>query len=134
MKYLFVILSLFYFEQLCAQYNPDKVNKKALKWYQKSQDQAREDQFQEGIKSLKEAVKIDDGYEDAWLSMAGMYGELKNYPASVESYKKARSIDSVYFIDFNLSYSIDLAGLGEFRQALDAVNAFRTIPNLNHFS
>ena len=134
MKYLFAILSLFYIGQALAQYNPDKVNKKALKWYLKSQDQAREDQFAEGIKSLQEAVKIDAGYEDAWLSMAGMYGELKNYPASVQSYKKAKSIDSIYFIDFDLSYSINLAGLGEFQQALDAVNAFRTIPNLNQSS
>jgi outer membrane protein OmpA-like peptidoglycan-associated protein/tetratricopeptide (TPR) repeat protein len=134
MKYLFAILSLFYIGQAQAQYNPDRVNKKALKWYLKSQDQAREDQFAEGIKSLQEAVKIDDGYEDAWLSMAGMYGELKNYAASVQSYKKAKSIDSIYFIDFDLSYSINLAGLGEFREALDAVNAFRTIPNLNQSS
>lgn len=134
MKQFLAILFLLNILQVNAQYNPDRVNKKALKWYLKSQDQARADQFEEGIKSLKEAVRIDDGYEDAWLSMAGMYGELKNYSASVECYQKARSIDSVYFIDFNLSYSINLAGLGEFRQALDAVNRFRTIPNLNQTS
>ena len=57
MKYLFVIL-LFLFSQVYAQYDPAKVNKKALKWYLKSQEQAREDQFQEGIESLKEAVEM----------------------------------------------------------------------------
>ena len=102
MKNLCAILFLFYFAQAQAQYNPENVNKKAVKWYLKSQDQARDDRFEDGIKSLQEAVRIDDRYEDAWLSMAGMYGELKNYSASVESYKKAKAIDSVYFIDFNL--------------------------------
>lgn len=134
MKNLCAILFLFYFAQAQAQYNPENVNKKAVKWYLKSQDQARDDRFEDGIKSLQEAVRIDDRYEDAWLSMAGMYGELKNYSASVDSYKKAKAIDSVYFIDFNLSYSINLAGLGEFQEALDAVNQFLTIPNLNQSS
>ncbi|HVY73414.1 MAG TPA: OmpA family protein [Puia sp.] len=114
-----------------AQYDPSKVNKKAAQWYLKSQDQARDDRFEDGIKSLQEAVRLDSKFEDAWLSMAGMYGELKNYAAAVETYRKAKAIDSNYFNDFNLSYSIDLAGLGRFQEALDAVNRFASIPDLN---
>ena len=134
MKYLFVILSFFYFGQVHAQYDPSKVDKKALKCYLKSQDQARDDHLQEGLESLKEAVTIDNRYEDAYLSMAGMYSELKNYQAAVDNYKIARSIDSIYFIDYSLSYSINLAGLGNFGEALAAVNDFKSIPNLNESS
>lgn len=131
MKKLCAILFLFIIIQAHAQYDPAKVNKKAAQWYLKSQDQARDDKFEDGIASLKEAVKIDGQFVEAYLSMAGMYGELKNYAAAIENYEKARSIDSIYFTDFSLSYSINLAGLGQFQKALDAINRFKTIPNLN---
>src|SRR5450432_371085 len=117
-----------------AQYDPAKVDKKAVQYYNRSQVQGADDKFQEGIESLKQAVSIDNRYEDAYLSMAGMYSELKNYQAAVDNYKIAKSIDSVYFIDYNLSYSINLAGLGKFQEALDAVNAFKSIPNLHESS
>jgi outer membrane protein OmpA-like peptidoglycan-associated protein len=114
-----------------AQYDPAKVDKKAAKFYLQSQQQAGDDNFLAGIESLKQAVAIDSRFEDAWLSMAGMYGELKNYQAAVDNYRIARAIDSGYFKDFSLSYSINLAGLGKFDEALAAVNDFKTIPNLN---
>ncbi len=114
-----------------AQYDPAKVDKKAAKLYLLSQQQAGDDNFLAAIETLKQAVAIDRKFEDAWLSMAGMYGELKNYQAAVDNYRKARSIDSMYFKDFSLSYSINLAGLGKFEEALAAVNDFKSIPNLN---
>ena len=117
-----------------AQYDPAKVDRKAAKLYLLSQQQAGDDKFHEGIESLKQAVAIDNRFEDAYLSMAGMYGELKNYQAAVDNYKIAKSIDSNYFRDYNLSYSIDLAGLGRFNEALAAVTDFKSIPNLNESS
>src|SRR5665213_4329293 len=84
MKNFCLVLLLFHFIPVHAQYDPSKVNKKAAKWYLKSQDQARDDKFEEGIASLKEALRIDDHFEDAYLSMAGMYGELKNYSAAID--------------------------------------------------
>jgi outer membrane protein OmpA-like peptidoglycan-associated protein/tetratricopeptide (TPR) repeat protein len=115
-------------------YNPGKVNNKALKLYQKAMEQAEEGYFPEGIKTLQEAVKIDPQFADAWLSIAGMYGELKNYEQAVLNYEKAQSIDSSYFRDYNLPYSINLAGLGRFQDALKAVNRFMTINDLNESS
>ena len=126
-----VLLFLFFYFPLQAQYDPAKVDKKAAKLYLQSQQQAGDDNFLEGIESLKQAVAIDNQFEDAWLSMAGMYGELKNYQAAVDNYRIARSIDSNYFKDYSLSYSINLAGLGKFEEALAAVNDFKSIPNLN---
>jgi outer membrane protein OmpA-like peptidoglycan-associated protein/tetratricopeptide (TPR) repeat protein len=117
-----------------AQYNPDKVNKKAAQLYSKALEQAQGDDFKTGIKTLQEAVRVDQSFEDAYLSMAGMYGELKNYQDAIASYEKAKAIDSNYFMDYNLPYSINLAGRGDFMAALQAVNVFLTVPDLNEKS
>ncbi len=66
--------------------------------------------------------------------MAGIYVELKNYQEAYENFKMARSIDSIYFKDFSLGYSISLAGMGKFREAYDAANYFYSIPNLKESS
>ena len=66
--------------------------------------------------------------------MAGIYVELKNYREAYENFKKARSIDSIYFKDFSLGYSISLAGMGRFEEAFDAANDFYSIPNLKESS
>jgi outer membrane protein OmpA-like peptidoglycan-associated protein len=59
---------------------------------------------------------------------------MKNYPKAVEYYEKAKAVDSVYFLDFDLPYSIDLAGIGNFAAAMQAVDSFLTIPTLNETS
>jgi outer membrane protein OmpA-like peptidoglycan-associated protein/tetratricopeptide (TPR) repeat protein len=117
-----------------AQYKPEKVNKKAAQLYSKALEQAEADDFKGGIETLKLAIKADPGFEDAYLSLAGMYGELKQYQNAADNYEKARAIDSTYFLDYNLPYSINLAGEGKFDQALDAVNLFLTVSNLNEQS
>jgi len=117
-----------------AQYKPEKVNKKAAQLYSKALEQAEADDFKGGIETLKQAIKIDNGFEDAYLSLAGMYGELKHYQEAIDNYEKARAIDSNYFLDYNLPYSINLAGKGDFSKALDAVNNFLTVTNLNEKS
>jgi len=117
-----------------AQYKPEKVNKKAAQLYSKALEQAEADDFKGGIETLKQAIKIDNGFEDAYLSLAGMYGELKHYQEAIDNYEKARAIDSNYFLDYNLPYSINLAGKGDFTKALDAVNNFLTVTNLNEKS
>lgn len=120
--------------QAGAQYNPAKVSKKATGLYQKALEKAQDGDFKEGINILNDAIKADPNFEDAYLSAAGMYGEMKNYQAATEFYEKAKTIDSVYFNDYNLPYSINLAGKGDFTQALSAVKSFLTIPNLSESS
>jgi outer membrane protein OmpA-like peptidoglycan-associated protein len=117
-----------------AQYNPDKVNKKAAQLYSKGLELAQNDDFKAGIAALQQAVAIDKNFEEAFLSMAGMYGELKEYQNAIDNYEKARAIDSNFFKDYNLPYSINLAGKGEFQKALDAVNVFLTVTDLNETS
>lgn len=116
---------------LAQQYDPNKVSKKAAALYERAINRAQEDDFKGGIELLKEAVKIDPRFLDGFLSIAGMYGEMKDYTNAIDYYKKAQAIDAAYFKDYNLPYSINLAGKGLFDQALVAVTEFLTIPNLN---
>jgi outer membrane protein OmpA-like peptidoglycan-associated protein len=115
------------------KYNPDSVNKKAAALNSKAMEVADDDTLA-AIRYLQQAVQIDPRYESAWLSIAGLYGMLKDYPHAIENYEKGRSIDSNYFKPFNLPYSIDLAGIGDFAGALQAVNIFLTDSNLNEVS
>src|SRR5574343_78386 len=117
-----------------GQYDPTRVSKKAAALYERAIAMAQDDNFRGGITLLKEAVRIDPGFADGFLSMAGMYGELKNYDSAILHYENARKIDSNYFTDYNLPYSINLAGKGNFEAALQALNKFLTIPNLNEKS
>ena len=129
-----ILLSITTISHTQAQYNPDKVNKKAAQSYSKALELAQNDDFKGGIEALKQAVHLDPGFADAWLSMAGMYGELKDYQGAIDNYEKARAIDSNYFKDYNLPYSINLAGKGDFSKALQAVGTFLTVTNLNETS
>ena len=63
---------------------------------------------------LDECIAKDAKFVDAWLSKAGIFSEQKKYKQSVETYRKASNLDSVYFKTFLLPYSIALAGNGEF--------------------
>ena len=108
--------------------------KKPTALYTKALEKARDGQFKEGIAYLKDAVKLDPGFADAYLSIAGMYGELKNYKAAIENYQRAKAIDNNYFQDYNLPYSINLAGEGKFQEALDAANEFLAVPGLSSSS
>ncbi len=128
---LFCILSLFAKAQ---NYNPDKVNKKAVEAHESAILKLQDDRIKEGIPLLKRAIEIDPKYVDAILSLASAYGELKDYQSAVNQFEKARQMDTAYFRYFYLPYSINLAGLGRFNDALNAINRFLTIPELNERS
>jgi outer membrane protein OmpA-like peptidoglycan-associated protein/tetratricopeptide (TPR) repeat protein len=117
-----------------AQYDPDKVNKKAKALFEKAYTIFMDGNYTEGIKTLQDAIKIEPRYLEAFLSIAGIYFEQKNYQAAIEYYEKGKAIDSAWFKDYNLPYSINLAGVGEFQKALKAIDEFLSIPNLNEQS
>ncbi|HUR10086.1 MAG TPA: OmpA family protein [Flavitalea sp.] len=131
---LSVLLLVAFANSATAQYNPDKIDKKAITLYDKGLNVAQSGEYAEGIKILRDAIRISPNYMDAYLSIAGIYTEMKNYSSALEYYEKAHLIDTNYFKDYNLPYSITLAGAGQFRKALESVNIFLTIPNLNEGS
>ncbi|HEV3224420.1 MAG TPA: hypothetical protein VGZ90_16180, partial [Puia sp.] len=72
---LFLIAAI----QLKAQYDPSKIDPQAVKLFETSNDLAYNDHLMDALESLKKAVAIDNRYEDAYLSIAGIFVELKNY-------------------------------------------------------
>lgn len=130
-RYFYIILLAVLSSTASAQYNPSAINRKAEALYNNALNRAGEGEYREAIKMLQDAVKIEPKFLDAHLSLGGIFGEMKEYKNAVENYDRARMIDSVYFRDYSLPYSINLAGLGEFEKALDAVNSFLSIDDLN---
>jgi outer membrane protein OmpA-like peptidoglycan-associated protein/tetratricopeptide (TPR) repeat protein len=134
MKYFLLICLCTVTAAKAQNYNPDAVNKKAADTYAKAIGLLQNDARRGVIPVLKKAISYDARYVDAYLSLAGVYGELNDYANSVSTYEKAFSIDSIYCKFYLLPYSINLAGTGRFADALNAINNFLTIPNLNEKS
>jgi outer membrane protein OmpA-like peptidoglycan-associated protein/tetratricopeptide (TPR) repeat protein len=112
-------------------YDPSKINKKAVALYNQAIERASDNQYPTAVGLLQQAIDLDAGYVDAWLSLAGVYGQIKSYKAAVEKYEKAFTLDSVYTSEYKLPYSINLAGMGEFEKALAAVNSLLSSSRIN---
>ena len=100
-------------------------------WLAKGLEKAQDGKYKDAIESLQEAINRDPKYIDAYLSLAGVYGQIKNRAQSVATYEKAFAIDSNYTSDYRLPYSINVAGLGEFEKALATINALLSRNNLS---
>lgn len=125
---LALLVSNFSFSQV---YHPENISAKAVKLYEKALDLLKDDAISDAVPLLTQSIREDSSFVDAYLSLAGALGQLKKYEQSVKVYERARSKDSSYFKIYNLPYSINLAGLGKFEEALAAVNSFLSYPKLN---
>lgn len=130
LRTLFLLGSLCFFGAAQAQYNPEKVNKKAMTAYNQAMQLAEEGMFPKAVQLLNEAVQKDPNYVEAYLSLGGVYGQMKLHEQSVAAYEKAFTLDSNYTSDFRLPYSINLAGLGQFEKALQTVDALLARPSV----
>jgi outer membrane protein OmpA-like peptidoglycan-associated protein/tetratricopeptide (TPR) repeat protein len=131
---LLILFSSFFLQSKSQWYDPEKVDHKANTIYTIAINKARNGDYISSVKMINEALKIEPKFVDAYLSLAGIDAELKNYTSSVSNFEKAFSLDSVYAKDFFLPYSISLAGCGRFNDALNAVNSFLLTPKLNERS
>src|SRR4029079_7497335 len=126
MKNLQLILSFLFFlfaRSVMAQYDPSKVNPKARDAYEKALEKAQDDKYKEAIESIQEALRIQPNFIDAYITLGGLYGQIKDHENSIASYEKAFAIDSNYTAVMKLPYAINLAGLGQFEKALNAINS-----------
>ncbi|MFL5789776.1 MAG: OmpA family protein [Flavisolibacter sp.] len=119
----FTIYFLIFTFSVLAQYDPAKINKKAIEAYNNAIELAQADNYEMAINTFQKAIQLDPKYIEAYLSLAGVYGQLKNYDQSTLWYEKAFSLDSNYTSEFRLPYSINLAGNGNFEKALQTINA-----------
>lgn len=112
-------------------YDPKKMPKKAVSMYVDAIDQARDGEYEKAIMALNKVVEKAPNYVEAYLSMAGIYAEMKDYNQSVNEFEKAMQLDSLFCKEYNLPYSISLAGIGAFEKALQSIDLFLQLPNLN---
>jgi outer membrane protein OmpA-like peptidoglycan-associated protein/tetratricopeptide (TPR) repeat protein len=115
---LLLLLSLKSF----AQYDPNKISKKAMEAYENGIMHAQADDYKAAIELLNYAIKSEPNYVDAYLSIAGVYGQMKDYDQSISNYEKAFALDKDYTTDFLLPYSINIAKKGEFQRALNVID------------
>ena len=134
-KIFSMLLLSFCFLQVRSQwYDPEKVDHKANTIYSLGINKARNEDYVTAIKMINEALKLEPKFVDAYLSLAGINANLKNYPVSVSNFEKAFSLDSLYSNYYLLPYSISLAGCGRFTDALQAVDHFLANPAINERS
>lgn len=115
-------------------YDPEKVDHNANTIYNLAINKAQNEDYINAIKMIDEAIKIEPKFVDAYLSLAGINANMKNYTESVNDFEKAFALDSVYTNYYLLPYSISLAGCGRFSDALAAVNKFLVNPTINERS
>src|ERR1019366_2608008 len=115
-------------------YDPEKVDHNANTIYSLALNKAQNEDYITSIKMINEAIKIEPKFVDAYLSLAGINANMKNYTESVNQFEKAFSLDSVYTYNYLLPYSISLAGTGRFTDALNAVNKFLLDTTINERS
>lgn len=131
LHFCLIAFCLLVFYQGNAQYDVSGINKKAIESYNKGLEKAQERKYKEAVESLHEAIQLDAKYIDAYLSLAGVYGQMKDHLQSVNTYEKAFLIDSNYTAEYRLPYSINLAGLGQFQKAYDVIQNLLLRPKLN---
>ncbi|RYD81943.1 MAG: flagellar motor protein MotB [Sphingobacteriales bacterium] len=127
-------LSLFTITVNAQWYDPDKVNKNAGEIYGQAYEAAQNGEYNNAIKLLNDALKLEPKFVDVFLSRAGMQANLKNYKASVADFETALQMDAIYSNTYLLPYSISLAGTGNFPKALEVVNKFLQTPGINEQS
>lgn len=117
-----------------AQYDPAKANPKAKKLHEEGLMAYREGENNKAIELFKQAIAIDANYIDAILDLATLYSELKDYSNSLPHFDNALVKDSAYFKYSFFQYSISLAGMGRFKDAILAVDRYLAIPKLGQRS
>lgn len=114
--------------------DPGKINPKAIKMYNEGIAKASDNRFDDAISYLLQAIYLDSNYTDAYLSLAGVYGQIKKPNLSVEYYEKALRKDSNATKVYKLPYAINLAGEGNFEKALDVINQYLSNSKLGEAS
>ena len=84
MKRLLILITpcLLYFQVFSQSYDPAKISKKAIALYNQAVEKGISGDLTASAELLVEAIKKDDKYVDAYLSLGGIYRDMKKYEAS----------------------------------------------------
>lgn len=132
--FLLLLISICLFQSpllLGQTYDPEKVNKKAVPFFNQAIAKVEDGKGLEAIPLLNQAIEKDAGYLDAYLLLAAIYSDNKKYDECIKTYEKSFRIDPVISFEYRLPYSIAFAGKGEFEKALQVINELLAAPKLN---
>ena len=122
--FLFTFCQLFIVNSFAQVSDLSKINPRAVKMYNEGLAKATDNRFDDAISYFLQAIYLDTNYVDAYLSLAGVYGQTKKSNLAVEYYEKALRKDSSATKVFKLTLAINLAGMGNFKRALEVINDY----------
>lgn len=76
--------------------NYKNAGKKTLKFYEKGKAALKAQEIEDAQKYFLQANKEDPNFIDAYIKMGDLYIDLNNYPAAIQSYKKAIELNPDY--------------------------------------
>lgn len=129
--FLSVLLLLSVSVVMAQGYDPEKIDKKAVSLFNEAQAKAEDGDFSQAVSLAKKAIDKEKKFLDAWVFLAFVYSNQKQHIESIKAYETAFTIDSVYSREYKLPYSINLAGLGRFEDALNTVSELLSATRIN---
>ncbi len=102
----------------------DNAKKKAQKSFDDAQMAVREYRMTDAIDLLKDAVRQEPGFTDAYGQMTITYVEMKMYKDAITNYETLKHLDSASTRPAMLAYAKALAGEGRFSEALATVTLY----------
>jgi outer membrane protein OmpA-like peptidoglycan-associated protein/tetratricopeptide (TPR) repeat protein len=126
MNKIFLLLSCLV---ICLEVNAqvvtyDNAKKRAQKSFDQAQMAVREYRLPDAIDLLKDAVKAEPGFTDAYGQMTITLVEMKKYKDAITNYEILKQLDSTATRPAMLAYARALAGDGRFSDALANVNQY----------
>lgn len=112
-------------------YDPSKMGRKARALYELSLGKAADGDYRGSLETVGQAIALEPGFLEAWLTKGGLHGELRDYASAVSAYERAFAIDSLYSREYRLPYAINLGGMGRFSDAIPALEEFLQLPGLD---
>jgi outer membrane protein OmpA-like peptidoglycan-associated protein/tetratricopeptide (TPR) repeat protein len=102
----------------------DNAKKKAQKAFDDAQMSVSEDRLEDAVLYLKDALKTEPNFVDAYGQLTVTYAALKQYQNVVNSFETLKQLDSTAIRSTLMSYAKGLAGLGKFKEALAATELY----------
>lgn len=112
-------------------YDPSKMGRKARALYELSLGKAADGDYRGSLETVGQAIALEPGFLEAWLTKGGLHGELRDYASAVSAYERAFAIDSLYSREYRLPYAINLGGMGRFSDAIPALEEFLQLPGFD---
>jgi outer membrane protein OmpA-like peptidoglycan-associated protein len=126
MKQFSVIILLFLFaiSQFAYSQGFHTSNNRALKVYNEGLAAYDFFDFKKAEADFREAVKLDEGFYESYMMLGELFSKQKRYAEASENFRKAVSLDSLFFkpVYFSLAYAELMSG--DYQNALIHFNVY----------